>query len=156
MAASDPFVKIRGLIEDMIAKLLKEAEEEATQKAFCDAEMGKSKTSQAEKTETLGKLQARIDGATTTIAENTEAIKTLESEVAEIDKAQAEATSIRTTEHEDYMKASKDFKDSAEAVAKAIEVLKNFYEGSFIQISSKTTSMNKAHQPELGGAKSDT
>merc|ERR1719473_1689027 len=43
MATSDPFVKIRGLIEDMIAKLLKEAEEEATQKAFCDAEMGKSK-----------------------------------------------------------------------------------------------------------------
>merc|ERR1719331_2269064 len=46
MAGSDPFVKIRGLIEDMIAKLLKEAEEEATQKAFCDKEMGKSKKSQ--------------------------------------------------------------------------------------------------------------
>merc|ERR1719299_228506 len=153
MASSDPFVKIRGLIEEMIAKLLKEAQEEATQKAFCDAEMGKSKTSQAEKTETLGKLQARIDGASTTIAENTEAIKTLESEVAEIDKAQAEATEIRTTEHEDYLKASKDFKDSAEAVAKAIEVLKNFYEGSFIQLSAKTTLNSK--QPELGGAKSD-
>merc|ERR1719324_2381685 len=138
MAASDPFVKIRGLIEDMIAKLLKEAEEEATQKAFCDAEMGKSKTSQAEKTETLGKLQARIDGASTTIAENTEAIKTLEAEIASIDKAQAEATAIRTKEHEDYSKASKDFKDSAEAVAKAIEVLKNFYEGSFIQVTAKT------------------
>merc|ERR1719156_387937 len=51
MATSDPFVKIRGLIEDMIAKLLKEAEEEATQKAFCDAEMGKSKTSQEQKEE---------------------------------------------------------------------------------------------------------
>merc|ERR1719335_635416 len=87
MATSDPFVKIRGLIEDMIAKLLKEAEEEATQKAFCDAEMGKSKKSQEEKTMTLDKLQARIDGASTTIAENTEAIKTLEAEVAEIDKA---------------------------------------------------------------------
>merc|ERR1719281_2082207 len=100
MATSDPFVKIRGLIEDMIAKLLKEAEEEATQKAFCDAEMGKSKKSQDEKTMTLDKLQARIDGASTTIAENTEAIKTLEAEVAEIDKAQAEATAIRTKEHE--------------------------------------------------------
>merc|ERR1719324_731101 len=154
MAASDPFVKIRGLIEDMIAKLLKEAEEEATQKAFCDTEMGKSKTSQAEKTETLGKLTARIDGASTTIAENTEAIKTLESEVAEIDKAQAEATEIRTTEHEDYLKASKDFKDSAEAVAKAIEVLKNFYEGSFIQVKAQTNLKSK--QPEFGGAKSDT
>merc|ERR1719326_50344 len=153
MATSDPFVKIRGLIEDMIAKLLKEAEEEATQKAFCDAEMGKSKTSQEEKTATLGKLSARIDGATTTIAENTEAIKTLEAEIAEIDKAQAEATSIRTTEKEDYLQASKDFKDSAEAVAKAIEVLKNFYEGSFIQLSAQTNLKSK--QPEFGGAKSD-
>merc|ERR1719359_1890210 len=102
---------------------------------------------------TLDKLSARIDGATTTIAENTESIKTLEAEVAEIDRAQAEATSIRTTEHEDYLKASKDYKDSAEAVAKAIEVLKNFYEGSFLQVNSKTTLKSK--QPEFGGAKSD-
>merc|ERR1719261_722555 len=99
MATSDPFVKIRGLIEDMIAKLLKEAQEEATQKAFCDTEMGKSKKSQEEKTATLDKLGARIDGATSTIAELTEAVKTLEAEVAEIDKAQAEATSVRTKEH---------------------------------------------------------
>merc|ERR1719161_3071430 len=50
VASSDPFVKIRGLIEDMIEKLLKEAQEEATQKAFCDKEMGASKKSEAEKT----------------------------------------------------------------------------------------------------------
>merc|ERR1719316_1144264 len=97
---------------------------------------------------TLDKLQTRIDGATTTIAELTEAIKTLEAEVAEIDKAQAEATEIRNKEYEEYAKASKDFKESAEAVAKAIEVLKNYYEGSFIQLSAK--------QPEFGAAKSDT
>jgi len=157
MATSDPFVKIRGLIEDMIGKLLKEAEEEATQKAFCDKEMGKSKTSQDAKTQTLDKLQARIDGATATIAENTESIKTLEAEVAEIDKAQAEATAIRNKEHEEYLAASKDFRDSAEAVAKAIEVLKNFYEGSFIQLSATTHLKSKAEtkQPEMGGAKSD-
>merc|ERR1719316_1217073 len=153
MASSDPFVKIRGLIEDMIAKLLKEAQEEATQKAFCDAEIGKSKTSQAEKMATLDKLGARIDGATSTIAELTEAIKTLEAEIAEIDSAQAEATKIRTTEKEEYLQASKDFKDSAEAVAKAIEVLKNFYEGSFLQVNAKTT--EKSKQPAFGGAKSD-
>merc|ERR1719253_316707 len=153
MATSDPFVKIRGLIEDMIAKLVKEAEEEATQKAFCDAEIGKSKTSQDEKTMTLDKLQSRMDGASTTMAQNAEDIKTLESEVAEIDKAQAEATAMRTKEHEDYAQASKDFKDSAEAVAKAIEVLKNFYEGSFIQVKAQTTLKSK--QPEFGGAKSD-
>merc|ERR1719482_1124764 len=98
MASSDPFVKIRGLIEDMIEKLLKEAQEDATHEAFCEEEMGKSTKSKEEKTMTLDKLQTRIDGATTTIAELTEAIKTLEAEVAEIDKAQAEATKIRTSE----------------------------------------------------------
>merc|ERR1719171_318718 len=67
IASSDPFVKIRGLIEEMIEKLLKEAQEEATREAFCQAEMGKSKKSKEEKTMTLDKLQARIDGAEATI-----------------------------------------------------------------------------------------
>merc|ERR550537_370251 len=107
-ASSDPFVKIRGLIEDMIAKLLKEAQEEASQKAFCDEEMGKSKKSQAEKTATIEKLQTRIDGAMATIAELTEAVKTLEAEIADIDKAQEEATKIRTTENVDNTKAIKE------------------------------------------------
>merc|ERR1719379_2201845 len=98
VAGSDPFVKIRGLIEDMIAKLLKEAQEEATQKAFCDTEMGKSKKSQDEKTATLDKLQTRIDGASATIATLTEGIKTLEAEIADIDKSQATATELRTKE----------------------------------------------------------
>merc|ERR1719359_1102115 len=101
---------------------------------------------------TLDKLQTRIDGASTTIAELTEAVKTLEAEVAEIDKAQAEATKIRTTEHEDYVKASTDFRDSAQAVAKAIEVLKSYYEGALLQVSTKTQKAG----PEFGSAKGDT
>merc|ERR1719311_682440 len=153
MAMSDPFVKIRGLIEDMIEKLLKEAQEEATHEAFCQEEMGKSTKSKDEKQTKIDEYQTRIDGASTTIAELTEAVKTLEAEVAEIDKGQAEATEIRTTEHADYVKASTDFKDSAEAVAKAIEVLKSYYEGSFLQVGTKT---QKAGQPDFGAAKSDT
>merc|ERR1719316_2347963 len=68
-AGADPFGKIRGLIEDMIAKLIAEAQEEATQKAFCDEEMGKSKKSQEEKQATIDKLTSRIDQATSTKAE---------------------------------------------------------------------------------------
>jgi septal ring factor EnvC (AmiA/AmiB activator) len=153
MAMSDPFVKIRGLIEDMIEKLLKEAQEEATHEAFCQEEMGKSTKSKEDKTTKLDEYQTRIDGASTTIAELTEAVKTLEAEIAEIDKGQAEATEIRTTEHADYVKASGDFRDSAQAVAKAIEVLKSYYEGSFLPVGTKT---QKAGQPDFGAAKSDT
>merc|ERR1719460_109413 len=104
-ASSDPFVKIRGLIEEMMAKLLKEAQEEASQKAFCDKEMGESTKSQAIKTAKIEKLKARMDEAATTIATLEEAIKTLEAEIAEIDSSQSEATAIRTKENTKNVKA---------------------------------------------------
>merc|ERR1719262_1279126 len=77
-AAADPFGKIKGLISEMIEKLLNEANEEASHKAFCDEEMSKSKSSQATKSQKLDKYMARIDTAQATIAELNEAIKTLE------------------------------------------------------------------------------
>merc|ERR1719335_381243 len=146
----DPFVKIKGLIEEMIAKLIQEANEEATQKAFCDEEMGKSNKAKAEKTMTLDKLQSRIDKATSRKAELEEAIKELEAQIAALDAATAEATKIRNAEHETYLKASKDFGDAATATEKAIKVLKDFYDNAaLIQTSSKT-----ARAPEFGSAKS--
>jgi len=152
VARSDPFVKIRGMIEDMIASLLKQAEEEATQKAFCDTEMGKSKKSKADKTSKIDKYQARIDKASSALEELKEAVKDLEAEIGDIDKAQAEATKIRTEENTDNMKAMKDFKDSADAVISAIGVLKSFYEGgAFIQLRART----HAKQPSFGSANAD-
>merc|ERR1719262_282456 len=153
VASSDPFVKIRGLIEDMIAKLLKEAQEEATQKAFCDKEMGASKKSEAEKSATIAKLQTRIDGNSAKIAELDDAIKTLEAEVADIDKAQSEATKIRNSEKTDNLAAIKDFRDSANAVVAAMGVLKSFYEGGAL-IQANAVS-KRSGRPEFGGAKSD-
>merc|ERR1719159_149195 len=155
MAAADPFAKIKGLINDMIEKLLKEAQEAATHEAFCQEEMGKSKKSQADKQMKLDKFSTRVDEASSKIAELTEAIKTLEAEIAEIDKGQAEATAIRTKENEEFARVSKDYKDSATAVAKAIEVLQSFYSGaSLMQIKSsiKLQSQTKAHAKGNGDA----
>merc|ERR1719387_1808160 len=144
MAAADPFEKIKGLINDMIEKLLKEAQEAATHEAFCQEEMGKSKKSQADKTMKLDKFSTRVDEASSKVETLTEEIKTLEAEVAEIDKATAEATKIRTSENEEFMKVSKDYKDSATAVAKAIEVLQSFYSGAaLVQIKSSTSLQSK-------------
>merc|ERR1719217_122603 len=101
--------------------------------------MGKTKKSQEDKTMKLDKFTARVDKATSDLAELKKSIKTLESEVSEIDKATAEATAIRTKEHEEFAKVSKDYKDSATAVAQAIEVLQNFYQGAaLVQIKSST------------------
>ena len=146
-AQSDPFGKIRGLIESMIGKLEKEAAEEADQKSFCDEEISESKAKQAKLTGGMDQMGARIAKAEAGQAKLTEDIKLLEEQIAEIDSAQAEATKVRSEEHEDYLKASSDFKDSAEAVAKAVEVLNEYYtSASFVQVSQA---------PELGGAQTD-
>merc|ERR1719269_194344 len=68
-------------------------------------------------------------------------------ETSESKAKQAEVTSLRNKEHEEYLKASKEYKDSAEAVANAIAVLTDYYSsGSFVQVKE---------EPELGGAKTD-
>merc|ERR1719326_626179 len=152
----DPFVKIRGLIEDMIAKLLKEAQEEATQKAFCDKEMGSSKASKDKKTMTLDKLNSRLDKASARVAELEEAIKTLADEIASLDAATAEATKIRNEEAASNAKAIKDYGDAAAATEKAIKILKDFYDNAaLIQTGSKVRSSSDEDAPEFGSAKGD-
>merc|ERR1712224_886397 len=76
-----------------------------------------------------------FEKATAAIAELKQQIKTLQEQTAEMDAAQAEATSLRSKENEDYLKASKDYKDSADAVANAISVLQEYYaSASFAQV----------------------
>jgi chromosome segregation ATPase len=144
-ASSDPFVKIRGLIENMITKLEEQAAEEASHDAFCKEETAKSTKARGAKTASVEKYQTRLDKAKAGIAALKQETAELQKEISGIDKAVAEATKIRTAEKADNTKAASDFKESAEAVTRAIEVLREFYSGaSFVQ------------QPEFADANSDS
>merc|ERR1719456_838256 len=135
-AKRDTFGKIKGLIESMIDRLEKEAAEEADAKAFCDTETQKSKAKQADLTAKLDMHSVRIEKATATIDELKVQIKGIQ-----------EATALRQKENAEYEKASADYKQSADAVANAIQVLQQYYsQGSFAQVSQA---------PEFGSAKSD-
>ena len=138
-ACADPFVKVRSMVEDMIAKLLREAAEEADQKAFCDEEIGKSKKSQSEKEESLAKTQTRLDKGDASVAKLTELVTTLSKEVADIDASVAEATAVRGKEKAVFLKMEKDMSESEEACAATISVLREYYErASLVQVQSES------------------
>merc|ERR1719498_1708479 len=62
-SVADPFEKIKGIIEDMVAKLTAEMNEEATQKAFCDDEKKKGTAEKEEKSMRADELKNRIHSA---------------------------------------------------------------------------------------------
>merc|ERR1719487_2987872 len=128
------------MIEDMIAKLLQEAAEEASHKAFCDKELGESKTAMKSKSEKLDTVNARIEKSESTVQTLAGTVSTLNSEINESDQAVAEATAIRTEEKASFQAAAKDFSESQEACAAAIEVLRGYYESGsfFLQMRSQT------------------
>merc|ERR1719160_2086997 len=146
-ARSDTFGKVKGLIEGMIDRLEKEAAEEADAKAFCDTETEKSRAKQADLSAKLDMHGVRIEKATASIDELKVQIKGLQEAMAAMDASEAEATDLRQKEKAEYEKSSADYKQSADAVANAIQVLQQYYsQGSFAQVSQA---------PEFGSAKSD-
>jgi FtsZ-binding cell division protein ZapB len=146
-AKSDPFVKIRGLINSMIAKLEKQAQEEATKDAWCKEENSKSKASRDSKMEKVEKYQTRIDKASSTITTLKTEVSELSEQLNESASSLRKATKLRNEENAAYKKASADFKGSAEAVTMAMTVLREFYgQAALIQMK----------QPSFASANSDS
>jgi septal ring factor EnvC (AmiA/AmiB activator) len=136
---ADPFAKVKGLIEDMIADLEKQAAEEASAKAFCDSETSKSKAKKDEHESTISTLSSKIDFANSRIAKLKEQIATLTEELRDIANEQSEATAIRQTEKETFKTAEADYQGGLEGVQMALKVLRDYYGQSFAQVDQPAT-----------------
>jgi len=126
--SADPFAKVKKLIDDMITRLLQEAEEDAKHEGFCDKEMGKSKITRNKLTEDIDSLEAAIEKGKATIQTLADDTATLMQEVEDLTKSMGEATELRESEKETNKVTVKDAQAAQKAVAAATAVLKDFYE----------------------------
>jgi len=126
-AGGDPFAKVKGLINDMIATLESEAEEDATQKAYCDKEMSETTAKHDELTSESESLSTKIDQKKAASAKLKEEVATLQNELAAMAKAKAEADKIRQEEKAAFDKNSAEMKQGVKGVKMALKVLKDYY-----------------------------
>jgi len=133
-AGSDPFVKVKKMIREMITKLMEEANAEAEHKAFCDTEMGTNKQTRDKKTSQSEELTADIEELTAAISKLATEITTLGEELAAVDAALEEATKQRFEEKAKNTDTIEDSKAGAAAVAQALAILKDFYEKAAVPV----------------------
>jgi chromosome segregation ATPase len=153
---ADVFGKVKGLINDMIAKLEKEAESEATEKAYCDEEMAKTEAKKGELEGVVTKLTSKIDLAAAKSAELKGEVKTLQAELAALAKEQSEMDAIRAEEKAAFDKAKAELEAGIAGVQKAVGVLKDYYEGAaaFVQQGDKFDAFMQQPAPPAKHSKS--
>merc|ERR1719281_483431 len=126
-AGDDPFAKVKGLIQDMLARLAAEAQADATHKAYCDKELSETNAKKDDKEAELAKLTTKIDAAKARSAQLKEEVATLQKELAELAKMQAEMDKLREEEKAAYEKNRPELEKGVEGVKLALKILREYY-----------------------------
>jgi prophage DNA circulation protein len=138
VAKEDPFKKIKGMIQELIERLLQEEADEANHKGWCDTEISKTLKDRdyrlrdiTDLHSSIEKLNARKEKLNLTKTELTEEIATLEEDLAN-------QTAERADEKAEHEQTIADGEEGLEAIKEAIDILDHFYKAAakaFVQQS---------------------
>merc|ERR1719227_23728 len=131
----DAFTRVKKAIDDMIAQLLKEKEDEIKHKDFCVDEFNTNQLQTEKKEREKQDLIAKIEDLEMTIKALTEAIDTLKAEIAEMQVQLKRAGEDREKENKEFQTTVADQRETQKLLKAALSVLKDFYgkKAAFLQ-----------------------
>jgi len=133
----DHFVKVRGLIKDLMAKLEADAENEATSKSFCDQNMAETLSGRDDSQAEVEKGGAAMAKLTSLRAQLRQQIQDTTKAIAEDTKGLAEATELRSEDKKNNKKTMDDAKAATDGIEKAMTVLENYYSPALMQTQAR-------------------
>jgi hypothetical protein len=122
-----PFDKLKGLIDDLVERLVAESEAEASKKGFCDTALAKARHDRDARYSEAQDLSSDIGGLNAKEDELTEAVVMLTKGLKENNLAVKEATATRAEEKKGNAETIKVAKEGLAATSEAIAVLEKFY-----------------------------
>merc|ERR1712232_924018 len=123
----DAFTRVKKAIDDMIAQLLKEKEDEIKHKDFCVDEFNTNQLQTEKKEREKQDLIAKIEDLELTIKTLTEEIETLKAEIAEMQVQLKRAGENREKENKEFQMTVADQRETQKLLQAALNVLSEFY-----------------------------
>jgi len=123
----DAFTKVKQAIDDMVANLKKQQDEEVKHKAFCTAELNDNEKVTYETNQTLQDLKAKISSLEDTIAKCKESIEEAKKEIKRMEVELKKASEIRKEENGNFQEEVMDQRAVQNILAKAIDRMRLVY-----------------------------
>jgi len=132
----DAFTRVKKAIDDMVAQLLKEKEDEIKHKDFCVDEFNTNQLQTEKKERQKKDLIALIQDLEQTIKALSDAIDTLKAEIAEMQVQLKRAGEDREKENKVFQETIADQRETQRLLQAALNFLADFYgkkDGAFLQ-----------------------
>jgi len=126
------------MIDDMVALLAKDQDDDAHQQTFCQDEFEKSGDEQKAAQDKAAAVAAAISEATDAVASLADDLATLAQSVKDTDKLVAQATEQRKEEHADFLVSQQLAEAAGQLLAKAKNRMNKFYNPTLYKAAPKT------------------
>jgi hypothetical protein len=144
-----PFDKIKGMIQEMIEKLLQEEADEANHKGVCDKEIAKTLKDRDYRLRDVEALHTAIESNNARREKLDEEMKTLTADISTLSTDLAERTTDRAEEKAENEVQTREAKEGVEAVQQAIDILGHFY-GAAAQATVELQTNQPDDAPDSG------